>query len=413
MAKMRKTMQPQYVGKFQCIGPTCEDNCCIGWRVPIDKDTYQHYRKCSDVQLRLQMDKKVTRVRTNATLNTYAKIVLNVNNVCPFIDGEKLCSIQRKLGEEMLSTTCAAYPRMINSLNGIMEKSLTLSCPEAVRLALLPPEPMEFELIETDTAFRYNLGTQLDTNDQKLAQRPHRYLWDLRIFIFSLLQNRSYPLWQRLVILGLFCNTISELVKDNMVHSIPELIETYQARLDQDIFRSDLESIPNQLTIQMEIMKEIADESILVGDYNQRYYECVAEFVHGIQYTAEAGKDEIGGRYAKAYDSYYQPFMQLHEHILENYLVNYVFKNLFPVNGEKLFFDNYVILIVHYSMIKMLLIGMASFHKENFGTDHVLKLIQSFAKVVEHNKAYVKQIFQLLKDNKMNTLAYMAILIKN
>ena len=94
---------------------------------------------------------------------------------------------------------------------------------------------------------------------------------------------------------------------------------------------------------------------------------------------------------------YYQPLMQQHEYILENYLVNYVFKNLFPVNGEKHIFDNYVLLIVHYAMIKMLLIGMAGFHKENFGIDQVIKLIQSFAKVIEHNNVYVKQAFQLLK----------------
>ena len=43
------------------------------------------------------------------------------------------------------------------------------------------------------------------------------------------------------------------------------LIETYQNRLDQDIFRSELDSIPNQLTIQMELMKELADERIFNG----------------------------------------------------------------------------------------------------------------------------------------------------
>ena len=54
MAKTRTILQPQYVAKFQCIGPACEDSCCIGWRVQIDKDTYQNYRKCSDDELRSQ-----------------------------------------------------------------------------------------------------------------------------------------------------------------------------------------------------------------------------------------------------------------------------------------------------------------------------------------------------------------------
>ena len=98
---------------------------------------------------------------------------------------------------------------------------------------------------------------------------------------------------------------------------------------------------------------------------------------------------------------------------MENYLVNYVFKNLFPFSGEKHIFDNYVMLIVHYAMIKMLLIGMAGFHKEKFKTEHVIKLIQSFSRTVEHNSAYLKKVNKLLRDNKFNTMPYMAILIKN
>jgi len=413
MAKTQKILQPQYVGKFQCIGPACEDSCCIGWRVQIDKDTYQKYRKCSDNELRIKMDENVTRNRSNSRMLNYAKIVLNGDGACPFIDGEKLCAIQRKLGEELLSVTCTTYPRMTNTINDVLEKSLTMSCPEAARQALLTVDPMQFDEIEEDNNARNNPGIVLDTRDLKLAQRPQRYFWELRIFVISLLQNRSYLLWQRLVILGLFCKNVNELVTAGKAHDITVLIDTYQSRLDQDIFRSELDSIPNQLTIQLELMKEVADIRVVTGVSSQRFVECFGEFLHGIQYTAEASKEEIGGRYVEAYDKYYQPFMEQHEYILENYLVNFVFKNLFPVNGEKHIFDNYVMLIIHYSMIKMLLIGMAGYHKENFDTHHVIKLIQSFAKVIEHNNAYVKQAFKLLKANKMNTLAYMAILTKN
>ena len=119
----------------------------------------------------------------------------------------------------------------------------------------------------------------------------------------------------------------------------------------------------------------VADQRIFTGVNSQRFLQCFAKFLIGIEYTAESKKEEIGQRYATAAANYYQPFMAEHEYILENYLVNYVFKNLFPLSGEKHIFDNYVMLIVHYAMIKLLLIGMAGFHKENFSVDHVLKLI--------------------------------------
>lgn len=411
--KTRKLLQPQYVSKFRCIGPACEDSCCIGWRVQIDKNTYRKYCECTDKQLREQMDVKITRHRTNASDANYAKIKLNAGGSCPFIDADKLCAIQRKLGEEYLSVTCTSYPRTTNTINGTVEKSLTMSCPEAARLALLNSELMAFDETEEDVRVRNSGGRIIDTGSIKATHKPQRYFWELRIFMVSLLQDRSYALWQRLVILGLFCRQMDQLVSEAKVHDIPQLIGTYLNHLEQGIFKDELETIPHQLTVQMQLMKEVADERVFSGVNSKRFMECFAEFLHGIQYIAGAATEEIGQRYAEAHDKYYQPFIENHEYILENYLVNYVFKNLFPVSGEKHIFDNYVMLIVHYAMIKLLLIGMAGFHKENFSTGHVIKLIQSFSKTVEHNNAYLKRVFDLLKANKFNTMPYMAILTKN
>lgn len=411
--KHRQLLQPQYVSQFHCIGPACEDSCCIGWRVQIDKDTYKRYRDCSDSNLREQMDEKVKRHRTNPTDGNYAKIKLNPDGHCPFIDEDKLCAIQRKLGEEYLSVTCTTYPRITNTINGITEKSLTMSCPEAARKALLNPALMEFDQTEEPLAIRNTEGRSINTADIKTTHKPQRYFWELRIFIISLLQNRQYPLWQRLVILGLFCRSLDQLVAEAKVHDIPQFIGAYQNQIDENVFKEELNMVPNELTIQMELMKEVADQRIFSGVNSKRFLECFSEFLHGIEYIAEAKKEEIGQRYAAAYEQYYQHYMAEHEYIMENYLVNYVFKNLFPFSGEKHIFDNYVMLVVHYAMIKLFLIGMAGFHKEQFAAEHVIKLIQSFSKTVEHNNAFLKKVFALLKTNGFNTMPYMAILIKN
>ena len=42
---MRKILVPDYISSFACIGSECEDTCCAGWQVPVDKVTYQKYRK--------------------------------------------------------------------------------------------------------------------------------------------------------------------------------------------------------------------------------------------------------------------------------------------------------------------------------------------------------------------------------
>ncbi|WP_371362938.1 hypothetical protein SRRS_39570 [Sporomusa rhizae] len=412
--KTRKILQPEYMENFHCIGTDCEETCCAAWRIVIDKDTYQKYRQCPDKDLRNKLKDGVTRIRTDASDINYAKIRLNPDDgMCPLLDSDKLCSLQRKLGEEYLSVTCSSYPRLTNIVNGVAEKVLTVSCPEAARVVLLNPDLMEFEENYEDMGIRNTQLIVFEPEKSKIVHPFLRYFWEVRIFIISLLQNRTYKLWQRMVILGLFCRSLDQHISENNSQAIPNLITTYLNYLDSGEFLKELNAIPNEYTIQMKLMKEIADYRLVKTGVTERYLKCFAECLEGIQYTDENTVEEIGQYYAEAYVKYYQPFMEDHEYILENYLVNDVFTNLFPFVGAKHIFDNYVMLVVKYSMIKMLLIGMAGLHKEKFNTEHVIILIQSFTKMVAHDVAFLITIFQLLESSNFNTMPYMAILAKN
>ena len=42
-----KQFQFNYCEKFSCIGSSCKHNCCIGWKIKIDKkalSSYQHLK---------------------------------------------------------------------------------------------------------------------------------------------------------------------------------------------------------------------------------------------------------------------------------------------------------------------------------------------------------------------------------
>jgi len=40
-----KILQPYYYRDFKCIAGKCRDSCCIGWRVPIDKNSFIKYEQ--------------------------------------------------------------------------------------------------------------------------------------------------------------------------------------------------------------------------------------------------------------------------------------------------------------------------------------------------------------------------------
>ena len=56
---------------------------------------------------------------------------------------------------------------------------------------------------------------------------------------------------------------------------------------------------------------------------------------------------------------------------------------------------------------------MAGALKEQFDTEHVLQLIQSFSKAIEHNKNYSEQVHEFLRQHNFNQLPHMAILLRN
>jgi lysine-N-methylase len=124
-------LQPAFYGSFQCIGAACEDNCCTGWGVSVDKPTYEKYQNNpggGELGTRL---KQLVTIQNPDNAAAYASIQL-IGGRCPFL-ADSLCSIQQQLGKDYLGHACAAYPRILNTFDGQQERSLDLSCPEAAQ----------------------------------------------------------------------------------------------------------------------------------------------------------------------------------------------------------------------------------------------------------------------------------------
>src|SRR5579872_1594349 len=129
-----KLLQPGYFDAFHCIGGDCEDTCCVGWTVHVDKPTYDKYQNCSDPELGPSLRTLITINEKSSNDDDYAQIVFTAAG-CSFLS-EGLCSIQQRLGESHLSNMCATYPRVMNRVGEVVQRSLDLSCPEAARVAL-------------------------------------------------------------------------------------------------------------------------------------------------------------------------------------------------------------------------------------------------------------------------------------
>lgn len=410
--RKRIVLQPEYMKNFHCIGPACEDSCCIGWKVDINKETYLKYKKVNHQELKPIFEKAVNRKHNQKSDESYGKIKMESDGRCPFLDEKMLCKIQGTLGEKCLSDTCALYPRYLRKVDGKFERSATMSCPEIARLGLLNPEGIAFEHIEEDVDVRIKLHSNFDTEGHLFLNKPQRYFWDIRIFSLSLLQNRNYNLGERLIILGIVYEKIEALYLEERLNDLPLMLEIMNSIIESGSFKEEIEKVPTNIQIQMRLAKEMTDKKVLQGVTSQRYLDCLKETLLGIGYIEGEQLENVLAKYDENYKEYLSPYLKEKEYILENYLVNEYFKEMMPFGNYMSMWDSYIFLCVLYSMVKLHLIGMAGHHK-GLDDNLTLKLIQSFSKVVLHNNQYIQGIVKLLKDNGYDSLAYMTILVKN
>ena len=105
----------------------------------------------------------IRRLKNNRSSDRYSEIGLKTTDgSCAFLQDDKLCLIQTRLGEEALSSTCSDYPRLELPLGEAKLQIGTLSCPEAARLSLLDDQAMFLDGQKISDISRQALNEPID-----------------------------------------------------------------------------------------------------------------------------------------------------------------------------------------------------------------------------------------------------------
>ncbi|MGP0074077.1 MAG: flagellin lysine-N-methylase [Bryobacteraceae bacterium] len=423
MPRPVKRLQPRSYHAFRCIGAECEDTCCVGWIVNVDKTTYEAYQRSVDPELGPRLHELVTINTDRTSDDNYARINLNGPS-CPFLD-ESLCSIQKKLGEESLPMMCSAYPRVMNVVDDVLQRSLDLSCPEAARIVLLDPNPMEFD---TDDGPRRdprlgNLSILRTLNGT--SDKPYQYFREIRDLVIWLLQYRADPLWKRLMILGSLCDQLQTMTETGEQPQTIEVLETYRDGVERGLFDQAVSTHAAQPAKQLELVLELIVGRISSDFTTPRLLSCYQKFMDAMAWTADLSMKDLGKRYAAAHSQCYAPFLGQHQHMLEHYLVSYVHRTLFPLGPQestrglsvhhiaKTIRDQCLLMMAYYAIVQLLLIGMAAFHKEQFGTGEAIQVIQSFTKAFEHSPTFPERALKILAEKGVTNCTMLAVLLLN
>ena len=415
MSKFLVYQQSRQYEQFRCSGAHCEDSCCSGWQVTVDRRTYDKYQNCSHPVLRPRLDEWIQIQPAAKNGDSFARIVLN-DSSCPFL-AEKLCSIQTELGEDHLGKTCATFPRIRNQVAGVVERSLDLSCPEAARLCLMDPTPATFHQVVPQG------DEHVDAGETSQSVKP--YFWEIRSAILSVLQNRRFAVTKRLLLAGYICGKLDEATAGGNERTIPQVLEGFATAIDAGLFDVHLEACGADAADQLTTVLELMVARIKLDFTSPRYRDQYQELVDGLQLKPGLDVRDCAARYAQAYQQHYRPFLATHEHMLEHYLVHYAYRTLFPFGTQAVndsadgegcggtFTRQYMLVASYFAIIRTMMIGLAARHGSGFGVEHAIRCIQGSARTLEHCTSYPSQILHILSCKGINNAAGMSVLTQD
>ena len=124
---------------FECLGDKCEDTCCKGWGMQVDKATVAKYEAQAPELLDFVTSGEAEHIMKRDAETDY----------CVKFD-KGWCGIHAKKGSDFLGDACHFFPRVTRQLGDITLQTASISCPEITRRALLSDPPSDWAEQEPD-----------------------------------------------------------------------------------------------------------------------------------------------------------------------------------------------------------------------------------------------------------------------
>ena len=405
---------PTYAAAFHCIGPACEDSCCHDWNIPLDRATYARYRQFPPQRLGVLVERFVS-ISPAPQPNLYAQIDVGTGCDCPFFGADRLCRIQKEHGQALLSATCSIYPRVLNEVAGRLEGTLSLSCPEAARNILLVPRATETQGDLLAGGFRTdNVFHLLPTVP---ATKPYGTFEPIRALLIATIQDRSQPIWQRVLLIGALCEQLATCNGDDT--KAAQIV----SRFNPTQATQRLERTPADPAKKLELILKLFADRTARPRAGRRFRDAFWTFIEGIGTPLDASPEQAIqsdlDRLQHAQQTWLEPFLAAHPHLLENYLLNHLYSQLFPFGreGSPLFpphgiFDEYLLLATRFAWVTTMLAGIAAQRRQAFSSDDAVAAIQSLTRAVEHYPDALADLLATLRRHNLASLEGTAILLK-
>lgn len=403
---------PRYLTQFECIGSACPETCCTGWRVAIDKPSFQQYRKVRSQPLADLLHTALVRDPEGGN-KAYAHIRMREDGSCPLLDEQQLCRIQTELGPLALSATCSQYPRVYGLQGTQHQMFATLSCPQTARLALADPTALDPVpvVLPFANAQQVPLSTRRSLTGAAEADPVRKHAGLIANVVQSLVRLPQLTAAQSLVQAGLMLRRISAQPERGEAGELA-LAQTLQhylapANLKDVPALMDGLAVPRQA--QISLLFDTTRNYFNANTGRPAFRALIEDVQTGLQ--LEQGGDLSVQRLEAALRQHWQPLEAAQPQLLKNYLLNDLGKSLFPRHGIAELERDFMHLAVRFALIRFYLLGLAARRGADFGVEDVVRVVYVVVRNIEHHPRFLDMVLDDLQARDALRLEVLATLV--
>jgi lysine-N-methylase len=284
-------------------------------------------------------------------------------------------------------------------VDGVLEGSLSLSCPEATRNVLLDEGFLARTGRMESNRFRTDNFLRLARGPGKRGEDFHA----VRAAVIGLIGDRARPMGLRVLRVGALCALLQAGARAE------DVVRAAQ-RSDWD---DELRALPGNLKVRLDVTRQLSAERAGDKTSGQRFQQTYSKFMRGL---GPQGRLE---RFADAESTLYSKLLEERPYLMENFLVNYIYQKLFPFGRadglhlrESSVFEEFLLMATLFAWMETLLIGVAAAEGNDFGAADVVKVVQSFCRAVEHYPYVLENVLLTMRTRGLDSLAGMALILR-
>lgn len=391
-------LRPAFYDDFHCLAAECRLSCCVGWHITFNKKDYLSLKRQSGSEdLNARMESGLRRIRKGPLTIHYGEFTMEGGR-CPLLREDCLCALQLEKGHEALPYVCRSFPRAESyQPSGYFERSLSPACEAVLNLLWELPDGVDFL---SDPLSKEKWGNANFDFDNSLA----KHFQEIRSQCIDILQDRQYPLPQRILLLGL---ALKELTVENA--DVSRWL-VYVQSLSEQV--GELSNLASDNTLPMFLSNHLR-LLFSLPNVDRQFSTIQAEIAQSMQMQLHPDTSLVTiptEPYLIA-RARFQKQIQNGEYFLENLMVSLFFHLHLPdLSTSDTLWKSYVNFCNLYGFYRFMSV-MSCREGASGDRDELFRLLVYASRSLIHNNAHQTALRDEFFKNDSATLAHMAILV--